>query len=81
MTKLQTILLAVLSAVIAGLLYKFVPDLKELAATFAMLAAALAGWARQHPADKAVPIEADSEPTKPLPKPSPNTPVIGTGSR
>jgi hypothetical protein len=78
MTKLQTILLAVLSAVIAGLIYKFVPDLKEVGTGFAGLALLMLGWAKQHPAD--APKSSTEDVTKPnvvkLPNPSSGTPVV-----
>lgn len=67
MTKAKTILLAVLAAAVAGVLYKFVPDLRELAATFASLAVGLVGWTLQHPADKPQPpVQIDDTPTKPI---------------
>ncbi len=67
MTKFQTVLLAILSAVVAGVLYKFVPERPELAGGLAALSVYLFGWVRQHPQDK---------PAEKLPNPSPNTPVI-----
>jgi len=83
MTKLQTILLAVLSAVIAGLIYKFVPDLKEVGAGFAALTLLLIGYAKQHPADARAIVAAQDGTevvTKPnvvkLPNPSSGGPVV-----
>ena len=57
MTKLQTVLLAILSAVVAGLLYKFVPEDKSLAAGAAALAVWLFGWVKQHPQDKPAAVD------------------------
>lgn len=53
MTKLQTVLLALLAYVVAGALYVLVPTHLELAAGVAMLASILLGWAKQHPEDAA----------------------------
>lgn len=52
MTKFQTILLALIAATVAGALYKFVPDAKEIAAGVAAIAVWLFGYVKQHPADK-----------------------------
>jgi hypothetical protein len=57
MSKFQTVLLAILSAVVAGALYKFVPDDKTLAVGMAGLSVYLLGWVRQHPQDKPAAID------------------------
>lgn len=48
MTKYQSILLAILSAAVAGVLYKFVPDQGVLATGLAGLAIYLVGYAKQN---------------------------------
>jgi hypothetical protein len=58
MTKLQTIVIAILSAALAGALYKFVPTMQDLAGLFASLALVLVGSVIRHPADKAAIEEA-----------------------
>jgi hypothetical protein len=51
MTKLQTIVLAIVAFAVAGALYRFVPSVPELAMGAAALGSALVGWAKQHPED------------------------------
>jgi hypothetical protein len=52
MTKLQTIILAIVAGDDAGLLYKFVPSMQEVAGGLAGLSLLMLGWAKQHPADR-----------------------------
>jgi len=69
MTKFQTILLAILAAVVAGALYKFVSGQEALATALAGLAIYLVGYAKQHPGDAkaiaAAKSEADTKPIRP----------------
>ena len=73
MTKLQTVLLAILSALVAGLLYKFVPSMSTVATGLAGLSLVLLGWAKQHPEDakaleaaSAVDLPVDAAKTVPI---------------
>lgn len=63
MTKLQTVLLAILCFALAGLAYKFIPNFEAVAAALLALGTYLGGTARLHPEDRAK-IEA-STPEKP----------------
>lgn len=51
MTRFQTYLIAILTAVVAGMLFKFVPDAKDVATGFAAAALLLLGYAKQHSDD------------------------------
>ena len=53
MTKLQTILLAILCFALAGLAYKFIPNFEAVAAALLALGTYLGGTARLHPEDRA----------------------------
>ena len=81
-TKLQTILAAIVCALAAGAIYLWVPALQgNVAPGLAGLALLLIGWAKQHPADagSATPEKPMAEvvdlPTAKLPKPGPAGPV------
>ena len=75
MTKLQTVLLAILAALIAGALYKFVPDLKDLSLGLAALAFTLLGWAKQHPVDAKALEAASTTTTETITETKPTAPV------
>jgi hypothetical protein len=81
MTKLQTVLLAIASAIAAAAVYKFAPGFADnaLALGLAGLCTTLLGWAKQHP-DDAKALEAASTTTtvsETVTKPTEVIPIAG----